>query len=735
LFSDSDSSWYWYVSGSTQQWRLNLPPGKTNPQYTISNIEVSALNSLDNAYTKLLCYKVDPWESQWMIEGFASLSEFFVEGKASFCGAGDPTTPTADALMNFTNGLKTRIDFHNSYLFLLYLYEKFGGLDFIKKLAVQPAVGMTAIEETFAKMLIDYPNEDPFVRNLWQTYSAEDVFSSYGMACLLDTTNMAYTDSTNTALYDPAITPDNRMFQFDNANLYGVISNKNATILKWDAVKGAPPYDISQEGWSFNYYYSTFNVLAGLTNPMIASTFYLDSSAAMVDTMMINILYPFSSLNFYQVALRNEAVVTFNNPDFYFKYFPADMVNKQISFPLSPDTNWTFYHFGEVVDSTTGDTVINQIGDYKTMVLVGILGGTGKITQETIPPTLTQLSVAQSPIVANRFDIYLIVSDLVWGDGSTAGDVPQIRYTYEGVTTTLLMTPYNFLTGFGYQGDYSFYTSYLNFENPGTYTIEAYFTDLAGEEYIIGPVNFIVSSFNPGSGTSFDIEGATISLAPSAFSSPLKISAKTVLVNALPGANGEFLYNTAYFNAPPVETREPLGPAYHIQPEVMLNEPANISLPYANFIGSHSPSELGVYLYRDGEWIYLGGTPDPNTQTINVRAKQLGLFQIQAGPHGTTPLDLLIPDRYALKQNYPNPFNPTTKIEYQIAHADKVTLKVYDILGREVANLIDGFQNTGFYSAYWNGCSESGVPVASGVYLYRLKSGKFDKTCKMLLLK
>ena len=88
------------------------------------------------------------------------------------------------------------------------------------------------------------------------------------------------------------------------------------------------------------------------------------------------------------------------------------------------------------------------------------------------------------------------------------------------------------------------------------------------------------------------------------------------------------------------------------------------------------------------------------------------------------------PSSCALGQNYPNPFNPTTVIRYEIPSSVVVSLKVYDVLGREVATLADGRQNSGTHSAVFNASG-----LASGVYFYRLVMGNHVATKKMLFLK
>jgi len=89
-----------------------------------------------------------------------------------------------------------------------------------------------------------------------------------------------------------------------------------------------------------------------------------------------------------------------------------------------------------------------------------------------------------------------------------------------------------------------------------------------------------------------------------------------------------------------------------------------------------------------------------------------------------------VPAAYRLEQNYPNPFNPSTKIEYQLPAAGHVTLKVYDILGREVATLVNGYTSSGAHEVQFNATN-----LASGVYCYRLTSGNFNEMKKMMLVK
>ncbi len=96
----------------------------------------------------------------------------------------------------------------------------------------------------------------------------------------------------------------------------------------------------------------------------------------------------------------------------------------------------------------------------------------------------------------------------------------------------------------------------------------------------------------------------------------------------------------------------------------------------------------------------------------------------------TTPLVSSVADKYSLAQNYPNPFNPTTKINFAIPSNGFVSLKVYDIAGKEVMTLVNKNMTVGSYAVDFNGAF-----LSSGVYFYRLEAGSFTETKKMMLVK
>jgi hypothetical protein len=121
-------------------------------------------------------------------------------------------------------------------------------------------------------------------------------------------------------------------------------------------------------------------------------------------------------------------------------------------------------------------------------------------------------------------------------------------------------------------------------------------------------------------------------------------------------------------------------------------------------------------------------------KTAPVKKEQTLTFKItsQTGERWTKQIKLMVtaPDKFELFQNYPNPFNPTTKIEYQLPADGVVNLKVYNLLGEEVATIVNEQQEAGYKSVEWNAGG-----VSSGIYFYRLQCGSYSSMKKMMVVK
>ncbi len=140
--------------------------------------------------------------------------------------------------------------------------------------------------------------------------------------------------------------------------------------------------------------------------------------------------------------------------------------------------------------------------------------------------------------------------------------------------------------------------------------------------------------------------------------------------------------------------------------------------------GNGTSTELKSYSFVD---------KDLTSGKYQYRLKQIdfnGSFEYS----NVISVELDLPTKFTLEQNYPNPFNPSTIISYRLPVSSKVTLKVYDVLGREVVTLVDEYRPAGIYEVEFNPESSIKNP-ASGIYFYQLKTGEFLETKKMILIK
>jgi hypothetical protein len=128
-----------------------------------------------------------------------------------------------------------------------------------------------------------------------------------------------------------------------------------------------------------------------------------------------------------------------------------------------------------------------------------------------------------------------------------------------------------------------------------------------------------------------------------------------------------------------------------------------------------------VSLSGDGATVLIGGPGD------NAGIGGAWVFRQTGTSITKTPWAAI---RYSLDQNFPNPFNPTTTIRYSLPHKSQVFLAVYNTLGQQVATLVQGQQEAGSNEVKFDGSA-----MASGVYFYRLQTGTFVDTRKLLLLR
>ncbi len=171
----------------------------------------------------------------------------------------------------------------------------------------------------------------------------------------------------------------------------------------------------------------------------------------------------------------------------------------------------------------------------------------------------------------------------------------------------------------------------------------------------------------------------------------------------------------------------------------------SIALPMLNFdfINDQIGWGLGSSIYRTNNsgvnWeleytssVYLNSIDFVN-QSIGWAVGRNGtILYTTTGGVSVTQISTNIAEQYSLNQNYPNPFNPNTVILYQLSVAGFTSLKVFDLLGKEVATLVNEKQNAGSYAVDFNSAEFS---LPSGIYFYTLSAGEFKETKKMVLVK
>ncbi|MDA3861860.1 MAG: T9SS type A sorting domain-containing protein [Melioribacteraceae bacterium] len=128
----------------------------------------------------------------------------------------------------------------------------------------------------------------------------------------------------------------------------------------------------------------------------------------------------------------------------------------------------------------------------------------------------------------------------------------------------------------------------------------------------------------------------------------------------------------------------------------------------------------GIDFNYEGNIAYIGTFANSNER----------MQKVILGGVGVKEIGLEIPSKYELSQNYPNPFNPTTVINFSIPQSDFVTVKVYNTLGQEVAELVNSVKAAGSFEVSFDASD-----LTSGMYIYKIQAGKFSATKKMLLLK
>lgn len=167
---------------------------------------------------------------------------------------------------------------------------------------------------------------------------------------------------------------------------------------------------------------------------------------------------------------------------------------------------------------------------------------------------------------------------------------------------------------------------------------------------------------------------------------------------------------------------------------MLLNPSEDAALSLLSDVGASSAQDPDYFPFRTALYIRGDALLEGEEEGYYVYENNANLV-LDVTVEGDPPTAIgapqaEVPGQFVLKQNYPNPFNPTTTISFGLPQSETVTLSVYNLLGEEVARLVDGRIPAGSYEVTWNA-----EQMASGIYLARLRAGSFLQTRRMVLVK
>ncbi|MBC8345550.1 MAG: T9SS type A sorting domain-containing protein [Candidatus Marinimicrobia bacterium] len=344
---------------------------------------------------------------------------------------------------------------------------------------------------------------------------------------------------------------------------------------------------------------------------------------------------------------------------------------------FKPDTLW-FGPTGPWVKNKTDSTLIQiTAADGDTSAI-----DTFVVRVQRVPRPEIRMYVVQNNAFTNYYEIFLVDS---------VGKTKDLTLKVQSKAVTL-----DTAAAFTYVGHY-------NFKTKGTYTFEVAANGVVGDTTITQNLGLALAKmYGRWSGRSADGQFNVIGRNGAVdFDQSIMILDSTLFEPYFNDRASYLLGNEAF----------------------RFKKSVEISMPGQD-------DEMALYQRSTGTgWIELPSITQGNR--VMAYTEKMGYFRMG-------PKTLIVPGQTALQQNYPNPFNPITTIEYDLGFVDgplqKVTLTVYDILGRNVRVLVNQQQGIGRYRLKWNGKDQNGVPVSSGIYFVHLLTNMGRSQTKKIML-
>ena len=661
-----------------------------------SDWDESMLNALTYQYALLSAMHKRPNMERWMNYGIALKLQETAVGNIKFFGSGSATT-VATAANELTyiadNLLKSRYDLFNVYNFFSYLVEKYPAVTdsnaVVKYLAQSEIVGMGALDSALAV----YGNG----------VTAAESFINYATACFLD---MNQESATETGRYQG-------IYNFEALDLVAPPSGKNAADLPWDKSKGKGAAFAKNRiaPWSFNFYVArafTIDQVSGAIFPNSP-----DLSAA--DTLVFD-GYDGIQYKAKKIMLRSGFLSPMTH-DFEVADIIMNITNSKGSIPMLTDPHFEFKDMQP--DTVTGVALMALIVA-KTDYTQPPVTYDYVITNIVDKPEITEFYALQNPAASNYLDLFVVTERPVFNlTGLEQADVSIIGQFETTVVTLSKLHEY--------PDAVTIYSGQYIIPDGKSYTIEFKGRDQNGialkefsQSISVGMAKptFQTEINLPDNLGRINIPAAAVRESRVVVSGAIKSAAWQTQLD-IPGLDGhlEAISDVIYTSNEPIRLKKSARMTFHLS-DAQLDK-----------------QNPGVYILLDNEWKYIGGAIDLDSQSLNVQTDHLGRFVIANGDHGEIFEADLLPQVYRLEQNYPNPFNPSTTIHFELPDDADISLKVFNMLGREVVILGQGHYSAGSYDISWDSAQDHNIHVASGIYFYVLETENYRGVKKMILMK
>jgi hypothetical protein len=399
----------WFYDEDDEEWD-EIAPG--------SNV-TNGLPAIANLYTRFVQYHVDPFEEQWIIEGLAYFSEFVVAGPPEFYGNGATSGFSGGNILTFIGAIqKSRTDVMHTYMYFLYLWEKYGGHNVIREISTSHQIGMHSVAT-----VIDNRQSE---LDIWlQGKSVLDIYSDFAIANMLDISNMG---DDNILTED-----DNGIYAFENID---IANNIRGTQMKWKATpaKSRPPYSASDTEWSFSYNFTAY----GPYDPNLLL-------APETDKIMVSAGGETESVIFTKLNVKALATDTDIGEIYQLQPIVLDE-NGSGGVSMSGHDIDPAWGFGpNIIDDTT--TVFIDETHFPTWIIVSVSGDVGhsfKFTNDDGDEYYNGIYAVQNSILKRKFDIYVVSEKPIY-NGSGSESPILIATDTDGNTVQTLNTPEDYL--------------------------------------------------------------------------------------------------------------------------------------------------------------------------------------------------------------------------------------------------------------------------------------------------